>query len=153
MLPDHPTKEVYLIGEIDFSQSLNESEIDSKNSRFSIKKVGPCKIEVYNGEGQIPHFHITGISKKFNCCVRIYDAHFFSHGNKYRDTLNASQCTELNNWLMQINSKSLPNAPVTNWQMIVYMWENSNPDCKYPEKLKTDSQPDYSKMSLFRDEI
>jgi hypothetical protein len=151
MLPDHPTKEIALIGEIDFSQSINESEIGNQNSRFSIKKVGPCKIEVYNGEGQIPHFYITGIGKKFNCCVRIYDAHFFSHGNKYRDTLNSSQCNDLNNWLMQINSKMA--VPMTNWQAIKSLWETLNSDCKYPEKLKTTSQPDYSKMSLFRDEI
>lgn len=151
MLPDHPTIDTFLIGEINFSQSLNESEISDKKSRFSIKKVGPCKIEVYSGEGTIPHFHIIGIGKKFNCCVRIYDAHFFSHGNKYRDTLNSSQCLELNIWLQEINSKSA--VPMTNWQMIKTLWEISNSDCKYPERLKTDLQPDYSKMSLFRDEI
>lgn len=153
MLSDHPINEVALIGEIDFLDSINEAEVENKKSRFNIKKIGHCKIEVYNGEGQIPHFHIIGINRTFNCCVRIYDAHFFSHGNKNRDTLNTQQCKGLNDWLSQINTKSLPSAPVTNWQMIVYLWETFNPDCIFPERLKVIEQPDYSTMTMFRDQI
>ena len=100
------SKEVYLIGEIDFSQSLNESEIGSKNSRFSIKKVGPCKIEVYNVEGQIPHFHISGISKKFNCCVRIYDAHFFLDFFVAPSPLTASQSSPVGGQCTQPTTSS-----------------------------------------------
>ena len=142
-------EESYLIGELEFSDIINENEVGG-NSRFSIRKIGQCKIEVYSGEGQIPHFHITGIAKKFNCCVRIYDAHFFSHGNKYRDILNATQCMELNTWLKEINPKVIPAQ--TNWVTIRNMWELANPDCKFSEKLKVKEQPDYTKMTMFRDE-
>ena len=138
-------------GIIIFSDSLNESEINYKNSRIKPKKIGECKVEVYGSEGPIPHFHIYNKDKSFNCCIRIYDNHFFSHGNKYRDILNTSQCRELDEWLRQINDKSL--VPMTNWQAIVYMWEAANGECKYPESKKVKVQPDYTKINTFKDII
>ena len=54
--------EVFNIGIIDFDEYnfiLTEEEISDNNSRPNFKgSVGKCKVEVYGGEGPIPHFHI-----------------------------------------------------------------------------------------------
>ena len=147
--------DILTVGTIDFNDILNEAEISSIGPRYRVKNIGPCKVEVYGDEGQIPHFHIVGISKKFNCCVRIYDNHFFSHGNKNRDTLNHQQCIELNKWLSEISANQILDSttPSTNWKVIEFSWRLANPDCKFPDRLKVTEQPDYSKMSEFRDTI
>lgn len=146
----HTDPEKAVIGEIDFSDIVNEKEVISSN-RYKVKNIGQCKIEIYENEGQIPHFHITGISKTFNCCVRIYEPYFFIHGNKCRDTLNTNQCKELDTWLRQQNKNSIGN--MSNWEAIVFMWYTFNPDCKYPEFKKTNKQPDYTRMNMFKDGI
>ena len=151
MLEGHQEIDILYIGEIEFPNIINENEIGNKNSRYSVKGIGKCKIEVFSGEGSIPHFHITGIANKFNCCVRIHEPFFFSHGNKYRDTLNKQQCKELNEWLKQPNR--VDEVDMTNWETIRFGWNLSNPDCRYPKNLKAASQPDYTKMTLFRDSI
>ncbi len=140
------------LGSITFSESVNETEIVSKNkSRFKPKHIGECKICVYGpNEGQIPHFHIFNNDHSFECCVRIYENNFFSHGNKYRDTLNASQCRELNDWLKLENS-NLRLDNISNWRGIMLMWEALNMTCKYPESKKTEVQPHYEDMYLFKD--
>ena len=142
--------DIFEIGTIYFTDSINEAEITSKKSRFSPKHIGECKVHVYGpDEGNIPHFHIFNKDHSFECCVRIYENYFFPHGGKYTDVLNTSQCRELNNWLMKINDKVV--VAMTNWQTIVSMWEVSNPNCRYPESRKTKIQPHYESMSMFKD--
>lgn len=138
------------IGTIKFSNIIKEAEVTSIRGRFNPKKIGECKICVYLSEGQIPHFHIFNLNKTFNCCVRIYEAYFFSHGNIYRDILNSSQCKELNKWLKYKNSKD---QNLTNWEYISKIWKMSNPECLYPEYLIYNKQPDYNNMMNFRDTI
>ena len=138
------------IGSIIFSDILNEREVSNKINRYSPKHIGECKIEVYNGEGTIPHFHIFNLDKKFESCVRIYDANFFSHGGKYKGILNSSQCRELDSWLRKINAFD---KTKTNWEYIESLWNNYNPNCLYPTNLKTILQPDYSTMNKFKEDI
>lgn len=142
--------DIFCIGFISFLENINESQVLPKNkSKYRPKHIGECKICVYGpDEGQIPHFHIFNNDHSFECCVRIYENNFFSHGNKYRDTLNASQCRELNKWLKLENDKSKNS---TNWETIKSMWEISNRECKYPESKKTEVQPHYEDMHLFKD--
>ena len=143
-------QDIFQIGFISFNDEvLNETEATTNHSRFIPKKIGECKVEVYGpNEGQIPHFHIEG--NNFNCCVRVYDNHFFQHGN-HRDVLNSYQCRQLHEWLQQLNDKSL--VPITNWQTIVLSWEIANSECKYPENKKCKEQPRYDLMSEFKSGI
>ena len=141
--------EQFCLGSIIFSENINETQVLSKN-KFRPKRIGECKVCVYGpDEGQIPHFHIFNKDHSFECCVRIYENNFFSHGNKYRDILNASQCRELNEWLKLENGNSF--NKLTNWEGIVFLWENCNGYCKYPESKKVKIQPHYEDMYLFKD--
>ena len=145
-------QDIFQVGFITFNDEvLNETEATTKHSRFRPKNIGEYKVQVYGpNEGQIPHFHIEGIGNNFDCCVRVYDNHFFQHGN-HRDVLNSYQCRQLHEWLQQLNDKSL--TPITNWQTIVLYWEGANPECKYPENKKCREQPRYDLMSEFRSGI
>lgn len=142
-------QDILQVGFISFNDEvLNEFEVTTNHSRFRPKKIGECKVQVYGpNEGQIPHFHIEGIGNNFDYCVRVYDNHFFQHGN-HRDVLNSYQYRQLHEWLQQINDKSL--VPTTNWQAIVFGWESTNPECKYPENKKCREQPRYDLMSEFK---
>ena len=138
----------FTIGYIEFAESINEQEIGNKNTRINFgKKVGPVKIEVYGSEGAIPHFHIIGVNSNFQSCICIYSANYFAHGGKYRDTLNSKQRELLNEWLKEMNL----DADKTNWATIVMVWKMANKDCKFSEKRKVSTQPDYSKIDKFKD--
>lgn len=55
-------------------------------------KAGECTFGVLTGgEGSIAHFHIRSKDKKFNCCIRIFEPCYFTHGTK-TDTLDKDQC-------------------------------------------------------------
>ena len=139
----------FLIGTINFTESINEQEVGNKDTRTNFgKKIGEVKIEVYGGEGAIPHFHIVGVNSKFQSCVCIHSPNYFAHGGKYKDTLNSKQRETLNNWLKESNI--LFNT-FSNWETINRIWEGSNPNCKFPDSRKVDIQPDYSKMEQFKD--
>lgn len=144
-LPDHFDAEVFQIGTIDFSTAINEKEIGIRNRYNPGGSIGVCKIEVYENEGQIPHFHITSIDKKFSCCVRIFDNHFFQHG-KHQGALNSNQCVELDAWL-RLPFKTMNQ---TNWGAIATSWFVQNPYCRYPKEKQVDIQPDYTTMTEFR---
>lgn len=144
----HEDIEVFHIGTIIFNDEiLTEKEVNI-NKRFKPKSIGECKVEVYSGEGQIPHFHIYNNDHSFDTCVCIHSANYFSHGNKYKDKFNSKQCKELDQWL-----RNQFNEINTIWEIIRGMWEVSNPYCKFPNYLKVTKQPDYTKMKDFRDRI
>jgi len=140
-------KDNIIVGNIVFSDYINEKEVSGINNRFRTKNIGECKIEVYGGEGPIPHFHIISINGNFDCCVRIYDNHFFQH-DIHRDTLNSRQCAESNNWLKLTSDKSI--NPITNWNYIALLWGDLNPECMYPDSKKCKEQPKYNLMKDFR---
>lgn len=137
---EHVDPDVITLGTINFKNILAEREIAS-NNRFKGRYIGECKVQVYGNEGQIPHFHIESLDKKFDCCVRIYEPYFFQHGT-HQDLLNGYQCKQLDKWLKNIEKFSN-----TNWQNIVLTWIGMNPDCKYPENQKVNNQPNYSNMN------
>jgi hypothetical protein len=148
ILEGHKNPDKIVIGTIDFNDTINEQQIQA-NTRFNPKSIGECTIEVYSGEGSIPHFHIYSKDKKFSSCIRIYENFYFSHGGKYRDTFNSKQCRELNNYL----KRDYPKGPVkmTVWEAIVFSWNFINPECLYPEKKKINKQPHYENLSMFKD--
>jgi hypothetical protein len=125
--------------------------VKSATGRYNAgKNIGQCKIEVYGpNEGNVPHFHISNNDNSFRCCVRIYENYYFPHGGDYAGRLNSKQCKILNRWLSSQNI-NMNKCGLTNWQWITNAWENSNPNCEY--KNKTDIQPRYDQMEMFRDE-
>lgn len=142
--------EVFNIGIIDFDEYnfiLTEEEISDNNSRPNFKgSAGKCKVEVYGGEGPIPHFHILKPDKSFQMCALIYSANYFSHGGKYTDTLNSNQRKILNNWL---DEKNKDNNNITNWEAIASKWNNFNP--RWAINMIGKIKPDYSNMKTFKD--
>jgi hypothetical protein len=136
------------IGTIIFDDLLNEDEIISKKGRFNPTGLGECKIEVYSGEGDIPHFHLFKEDNSFACCICIYSSHFFPHGGKYRSKLNSKQCKQLDDWL---DSPTKIDNRITNWGLIKIMWEIMNPQCKFPESKKVVKKPYYRNMIDFKE--
>lgn len=145
----HHDVEVCTLGNIIFDESINEQEISNKNNRFKAKSIGECKVEIYNGEGQVPHMHIFNNDKTFETCICIYSNNYFAHGGKYTDKLSSKQCKEFNNWMQQRNTKATMVA--TNWDIAAFLWEFLNPDCKFPENHKVKTQPHYENMINFKD--
>ena len=42
-------------------------------------RIGFCSIEVWDNEGQIPHFHIISKNNiKWECCIEIYNAKYLN---------------------------------------------------------------------------
>lgn len=145
----HKDVEVVLLGSINFEDSVNEQEIEDKNRRFNSKSIGECKVEIYAGEGAIPHMHIFNNDKTFEACICIYSNNYFAHGGKYTSKFSSKQCREFNNWMSKMNIKFAGN--ITNWQAAAGLWEFLNPDCKFPENRKVRIQPHYEDMVNFKD--
>ena len=145
----HKDVEVVLLGTINFEDTINEQELESKNGRFRPKSIGECKIEIYAGEGQVPHMHIFNNDKSFETCVCIYSNNYFAHGGKYNNTFTSKQCREFNKWMSRINIKAF--GKMTNWEIAAYLWEFLNPDCKFPQNRKVRTQPHYEDMHNFKD--
>ena len=137
-------RDISYIGEIEFPDILNEREIGG-NDRVNFKNIGKCKIEVYSGEGQVPHFHLNSIDGKFESCICIYSPHYFDHGGKYKDILNSKCRKILDDWLRKDFEKGL-----SNWNIIRISWETSNPECRFENRKKVKTQPDYTKMDKFK---
>lgn len=144
----HKEIETWELGSIIFPESLVEAEIGAK-TRLNVNSIGELKIEVYSGEGDLPHFHLFNSDKTFESCICIYSANYFPHGGKYKDKLSKGQCELLNKYLKMPN-KRLPNISV--WEAIVFAWETSNGDkCRFPNNKKVKVQPDYSVMINYKD--
>ena len=148
--PENHPIEIATIGVINFKDNINEAEISNKNKRFNTKNIGEYKVEIYGGEGSIPHMHIYNSDKSFETCVCVYSNNYFSHGGKYSDKFTSKQCKEFNKWLKELNTKSA--IPMTNWEMVMTMWEGNNGnDCKFPENRKIRIQPHYEDMINYKD--
>ena len=145
----HTDEVIYLLGSINFDDSINEQEIEDKNRRFKLKSIGECKVEVYGSEGPIPHMHVFNSDKSFETCICIYSNNYFAHGAKYNNKFTAKQCKEFNDWMKQRNTK----APMitSNWEAAVFLWEVANPDCRFPVNRKVSIQPHYEDMINFKD--
>ena len=147
----HNDKNRSTIGVID--NFISEITTEANVGRIGITKIGKVAINVYCGEGPVPHFHIEG--KDFSCCVCIFDNRYFDHGI-HQDTLNTKQLKELDSFM---RDKSSLNEKLTNWEAAKFIWEaanieNSDDDSmvfryKLEYKNKT-KQPDYTKIDGYR---
>lgn len=144
----HKDVEVVLLGSIYFEDIINEQEIEDKTKRFRAKSIGECKIEIYAGEGSVPHMHVFNNDKSFETCICIYSNNYFAHGGKYNSKFSSKQCREFNEWMRQKNTKSAMLA--SNWESAVLLWEFLNPDCVFPQNRKVRIQPHYEDMINFK---
>lgn len=134
----------YIIGEINFNEPINEYSIEPEQRSPNIKKLGICKVEVYNDEGAIPHFHVIGGGKIF--CICIHTNKYFSHKEgKYSQFSNATQKEQLNDWLKKKNVKFTKGTDktLTNYQAIVQLWTELNGN---PYGFDFSVQPEYDIM-------
>lgn len=133
--------EFMTIGVINFGNfGINEQTVGI--SHFG-KGIGNCKIQVFNNEGSIPHFHITNESKNFSCCVCIYEPLYFNHG-KHQDKLDSTNRKKLQKWLQSPCQKKSVNGKLTNWEYISSCWDSLENNMN--EVPKRPMQPDYSNM-------
>ena len=129
------------IGSLDLSQiSLDEASVGKHGFPDGL---GECKLYVYGGERNIPHFHIESKDGKFVCCVQIYEPYYFIHPGK-EGTLNSAQRKELDKYLRSAYKTPVGGVKITIWQMICIDWNNANPD--YAVFKKNATQPDYNKL-------
>ena len=130
------------IGSLDLSQApLDEVSV----GRHSFPDgLGECKLYVYGGERNIPHFHIESSDGKFICCVKIYEPYYFIHPGK-EGTLNSAQREELDKYLRTFYKTPVGGIKITIWQMICIDWNNANPN--YAVFKNNATQPDYNKLT------
>ena len=140
----HKNPKSYLIGSISFNNSINEQEVGGK--RFKAKSIGECKVEVYSGEGTIPHGHVYNKDKSFNSCICIYSNEYFAHGGKYNSKFTSKQSKEFNEWMKSTNTDSP--FGFTNWMVCATLWNVSNKNSKFPKERMVSTQPDYSKLPI-----
>lgn len=123
--------------------SINESDMLLEMAKIGsisnkVGQAGNYNIYVYNNEQNIPHFHIKEKTGKFDCCVRIDTADYFSHSN-HTDILTKDLKKSLIHFL---NHSEEPFTHITNFQNIVISWNNMNENYK----VKTSTMPDYEQL-------
>ena len=137
-------KRSIVVGIIDFENCINEYAVESEKNYPSINKLGKCKVEVYDNEGMVPHFHIYG--KSAEICVCLKSNKYFSHSPRHIQFSNLDQTRELNDWLSRYNVKisRQEGQKITNYQALIKVWNMLNEHAQ----LKPDTkQPDYGIMS------
>lgn len=94
--------------------------------------------------GKIPHFHYRDKDdwEKFHTCIRLDSPEYFHHGNK-QDVLSGEQKEELMVFLSSPH-RGWKEIQWTNWEYLVYMWGNENPD--YTQLDMDFPMPDYMKL-------
>ena len=141
-------KEIALIGEfsIEYTEEdfLNEKTI-ADNIKHG-KTVLNYKLEVYSGEGPIPHFHLVSKGendrdKKIDTCICIFEARYFDHGT-HVSTLSSKELKVLNEFLKEQKN------PIggTYWDIIATQWYELNPDNITRYQYINKKQPDYTHM-------
>ena len=133
-------KDFVVIGEVDLDLLEYEIVFERTIGNVNINKIGVCSVRVYNGEGQIPHFHIINKDGSFDCCICIYSNNYFSHPGHADQFSSNKQLEKLNTWLDQTDKKNRSN---TNWETICQEWEKNNPECKFPKDKKVTIKPEY----------
>lgn len=95
-------------------------------------------INVYSGEGSIPHFHVINSQTGEEGCIRIDCAEYFSHGSKDM-ILNSKEKKALNQFLHS-NSPYEEDEGKTYYMLI---WEEWNRNNRQNRMMKPQSIPDY----------
>lgn len=103
------------------------------------------EINVYSGEGNIPHLHFYHKQTNRRGCIRLDVPQYFSHGNKC-DKLKAR---EVKNFILWLNSNaksfSAIGIDLTNYEYLGILWNDNNPE--HIIDFTEFSQPDYSQLN------
>lgn len=152
MIIDVSKSKIIMIGEIDFSEAINEDMQIEPNvgNRLNLPGgIGQCKVYINDIEGPIPHIHVVTKDKKWGSCVCLHDALYFPHGNDNltKGTFNSKQSKVFNSWM---GTKNSANPTLTNFQVSASQWYKAFGE-KYGEMYKRNGiivnvQPDYSRM-------
>ena len=112
------------------------------SDKYRSKKYGPCKIQMYDNEGPIPHFHIENKNKSFRCCIKLTEPEYFDHG-KNTGKLNTDDVKNLIKLLKQPADEGLD---ITLYEFMCALWNNSYN--KNKEKINHPYiMPDYTKLN------
>lgn len=134
----------------EFIDGSDTPYLDDPFAEFAQIKGGVMSIKfgVFENEGPIPHFHFykgcapeKGIPRGKlggGGCICIMKDCYFSHGN-HTDTLSAKEIKALKKFLMEKNGI---NGKLTNWEYIIMLWNNNNPD---QQEVPSDAEmPDWT---------
>ena len=96
----------------------------------------------------IAHFHIIPKNRsKSVVCVKLYEAAYFKHGDK-DGTLNADECTKLNEFLnKKCTLSENKDFNYNNWQFMVYKWRQSHNEPCSKDIIEKLSKPDYTTIT------
>lgn len=136
----HTKKEMVTVSYIDFPYLMEKSTEGS----IRIKTHGECAINIYNGEGNKPHFHIESSDKenKWVCCIRLDTPKYFKHGEEKQGILSNYEIRKL---IKILNSKSSGDPSLTVFETLCIIWNsdlNNTSKIKKPYKI-----PDYNKLN------
>lgn len=95
-------------------------------------------INVYSGEGTVPHFHIINNQTHEEGCIKIQSAEYFSHGSKSME-LNSKEKKELQKFLETVSPYEEDDGK-TYYMLIWEEWNRNNRENRIP---KPTSIPNY----------
>ena len=98
-------------------------------------------INVYSGEGNIPHFHIINNQTREEGCIKIQSAEYFSHGSKIME-LNSKEKKELQKFL-ETKSPYEEGDGKTYYMLIWEEWNRNNRENRIPRPT---SIPNYREL-------
>ena len=100
-------------------------------------------VYVYSNEGPIPHFHVINKNKKFESCIRLDKAEYFTHGSKI-GKLTSKEVKELIRFLNEKIDIGL-DYNVPRYVAMCITWNNDmNNTTKVKASVKT--MPDYNQL-------
>ena len=107
------------------------------------------KFEVYihtDDPGNEPHFHIRDASTRgqdFHTCIKILSPEYFHHTGK-EDVLNSHEKKALVEFLKEKPTNSKKTAFVSNWDKLVYEWNENNSNVYVDEDME---MPNYMDLN------
>ena len=97
------------------------------------------QIFIYGNEGPIPHFHFEGLDGTINGAIRLDKPEYFKHTGSGNDKISISVFIE---WIKSPHWR-MGKHGLTNYQLMLYYWNDSNPDYK----INTDTpMPNYEEL-------
>ena len=102
--------------------------------------------------GNEPHVHVvdenTG-GREFSACIKLTSPEYFSHGDKYEDTLNSRQKKAFVEFMKEKISESRVVKPVTNYEYCCYLWNKNNSNVSVEVQYDENDNPiipDYTQL-------
>ena len=128
--------------ELELPNVLNEDKMDT----IDLSKLGKCRIDVYGGEGSVPHIHIQG--KNIDTCINLIGDSYFDHG-KHTSKLSGNNEKLIKNWFKKENDNpTTKKLAKTMYDLARLNWNVKNEDNKIADNIK---KPDYEKFMSYKE--